>query len=102
MTHAGIGGVTALKLVQKHECLEKVLESMKESKYQIPDPFPFDEARRLFKGASSSAVCAVVESHCLSCWLLPCSCSENLAFSVRRAQRPEGRSGPCAEVDSSR
>ena len=52
MSCAGIGGVTALKLVQKHECLEKVLESMKESKYQIPDPFPFDEARRLFKGAS--------------------------------------------------
>ena len=49
---AGIGGVTALKLIQRHECLEKVLESMKESKYQIPDPFPFDEARRLFKGAS--------------------------------------------------
>ena len=44
--------MTALKLIQKHECLEKVLESMKESKYQIPDPFPFDEARRLFKGAS--------------------------------------------------
>ena len=60
MTCAGIGGVTALKLVQKHECLEKVLESMKESKYQIPDPFPFDEARRLFKGASSSADSAVM------------------------------------------
>ena len=49
--HAGIGGVTALKLIQKHETLERVLESMRESKYQIPDPFPFEEARRLFKGA---------------------------------------------------
>ncbi|CAK0783365.1 Elongation of fatty acids protein 2 [Coccomyxa viridis] len=48
-TIKGIGGVTALKLIQKHETLERVLESMRESKYQIPDPFPFEEARRLFK-----------------------------------------------------
>ena len=68
--------MTALKLIQKHECLEKVLESMKESKYQIPDPFPFDEARRLFKGASSSAVSAVK-------WIpLPCLAGSCLAAAL--------------------
>lgn len=52
--------MTALKLVQKHDCLEKVLESMKDSKYQIPDPFPFDEARRLFKGEELKHIHAIL------------------------------------------
>jgi 5'-3' exonuclease len=46
----GIGGVTALKLIQKHKRLEGVLASMEGGRYEIPDPFPFEEARRLFKG----------------------------------------------------
>ena len=48
---AGIGGVRALTLMQKHGTLEKVLASLDSSKYDIPDPFPIDEARRMFKGA---------------------------------------------------
>lgn len=52
---AGIGGVRALTLMQKHGTLEKVLASLDPSKYDIPDPFPFDEARRMFKGVRPPA-----------------------------------------------
>ena len=54
--------MTALKLIQKHETLEKVLDSMKDLKYQIPDPFPFDEARRLFKGGLVSCLLGIFTS----------------------------------------
>ena len=48
---AGIGGLTAHKLIQKHGNLENVLAAIREEgKKEIPDPFPFEEARRLFKG----------------------------------------------------
>lgn len=52
---AGIGGVRALTLMQKHGTLEKVLASLDPSKYDIPNPFPFDEARRMFKGVRPPA-----------------------------------------------
>lgn len=42
--------MTALKLIQKHKRLEDVLASMEGGRYDIPDPFPYEEARRLFKG----------------------------------------------------
>lgn len=45
----GIGPVRALTLIQKHGSLEKVLDSLDKDKYQIPDPYPFEEARRLFQ-----------------------------------------------------
>ncbi|GAB4813462.1 hypothetical protein N2152v2_000508 [Parachlorella kessleri] len=45
----GIGPVRALSLIQKHGSLEKVLESLDPAKYQIPDPYPYEEARQLFK-----------------------------------------------------
>lgn len=47
----GIGGVRALTLIQKHGTLEKVLASLDPGKYDVPDPFPYEEARRMFKGA---------------------------------------------------
>ena len=47
----GIGGVRALTLIQKHGTLEKVLASLEPGKYDVPDPFPYEEARRMFKGA---------------------------------------------------
>ena len=46
----GVGAVRALQLITKHGCIEKVLEALDPAKYQIPDPFPYQEARRLFKG----------------------------------------------------
>ena len=43
--------MTALRLIQKHGRLENVLAELEsKGKYDIPQPFPFDEARRLFKG----------------------------------------------------
>ena len=47
----GIGGVRALTLIQKHGTLEKVLASLDPGKYDVPDPFPYEDARRMFKGA---------------------------------------------------
>ena len=46
---SGIGAIRALNLIQKHGSMEKILESLDSSKYTIPNPFPYEEARRLFK-----------------------------------------------------
>ncbi len=41
----------AYSLIQKHGCLEDVISSLDTAKYPIPDPYPYQEAGRLFKGA---------------------------------------------------
>ena len=46
----GIGHVRALALIQKHGTLEEVLASLDPGKYDVPDPYPFQDARRMFKG----------------------------------------------------
>lgn len=49
-----MGEKTALKLIKEHHSIEKVLENINTGRkvpLNIPEPFPFDEARRLFKGA---------------------------------------------------
>ncbi len=45
-----IGGVRALQLIQKHGDLEAVMAQLDTARYGIPDPFPYQEARILFKG----------------------------------------------------
>ncbi|XP_008775414.2 flap endonuclease 1 [Phoenix dactylifera] len=45
----GIGGQTALKLISKHGCIENILENINKERYQIPEDWPYQEARRLFK-----------------------------------------------------
>nr|GME09469.1 flap endonuclease 1 isoform X1 [Ipomoea batatas]GME19546.1 flap endonuclease 1 isoform X1 [Ipomoea batatas] len=45
----GIGPQTALKLVRQHGSLESILENINKERYQIPDEWPYQEARRLFK-----------------------------------------------------
>ncbi|OLL22218.1 Flap endonuclease 1 [Neolecta irregularis DAH-3] len=44
----GIGPTTALKLIREHKTLEKVLENMDKSKYPLPEPWPYQDARELF------------------------------------------------------
>lgn len=44
----GIGPVTALKLVQTHGNIETILKHIDTTKYALPEPFPFEEARSLF------------------------------------------------------
>eukprot|EP00033_Pygsuia_biforma_P003130 GCRY01003437.1.p1 GENE.GCRY01003437.1~~GCRY01003437.1.p1 ORF type:complete len:374 (-),score=109.09 GCRY01003437.1:219-1340(-) len=44
----GIGPVTALKLIRKHGSLEEILKNIDTSKYQVPDPFPYEQVRDLF------------------------------------------------------
>eukprot|EP01024_Parvocaulis_polyphysoides_P058448 TRINITY_DN6282_c0_g1_i5.p3 TRINITY_DN6282_c0_g1~~TRINITY_DN6282_c0_g1_i5.p3 ORF type:complete len:257 (-),score=21.54 TRINITY_DN6282_c0_g1_i5:349-1089(-) len=48
-TIRGIGPIRALQLIQKQRSIEAVLNSLDRSKYPVPDPFPYKEARELFK-----------------------------------------------------
>ncbi|KAH7437331.1 hypothetical protein KP509_05G066100 [Ceratopteris richardii] len=48
-TIKGIGAQTALKLIRQYGCLESVIENLNKDRYQIPDLWPFKEARELFK-----------------------------------------------------
>ncbi|KAL8143725.1 hypothetical protein V2J09_016757 [Rumex salicifolius] len=45
----GIGGLTALKLIRQHGSIESILENINRERYQIPEEWPYQEARRLFK-----------------------------------------------------
>jgi hypothetical protein len=51
----GVGPVRALGLIRKHGCMERVLEALQGGNYQVPEDFPYQEARRLFKGAGGRA-----------------------------------------------
>ncbi|XP_051132677.1 flap endonuclease 1 isoform X2 [Andrographis paniculata] len=45
----GIGGHTALKLLHRHGSIDTILENIDTERYQVPDDWPYEEARRLFK-----------------------------------------------------
>ncbi|XP_020573484.1 flap endonuclease 1-A isoform X3 [Phalaenopsis equestris] len=45
----GIGGQTALKLIRQHGSIENVLENLSKDRYHIPEDWPYQEARQLFK-----------------------------------------------------
>ncbi|XP_057501410.1 flap endonuclease 1 isoform X2 [Actinidia eriantha] len=45
----GIGSQTALKLIRQHGSIENILENINKERYQIPDDWPYEGARRLFK-----------------------------------------------------
>jgi len=44
----GIGPIKALKLIQDHKNIEGVIKALDTTKYPLPEPFPFEEARALF------------------------------------------------------
>lgn len=48
-TIRGIGAKRAKDLIDKHRCIEKVLENLDTKKYTVPEDWPYQEARRLFK-----------------------------------------------------
>ncbi|XP_051146386.1 flap endonuclease 1 [Andrographis paniculata] len=48
----GIGGLTALKLIRQHGSIENIIENINKERYQIPEDWPYQEARRLFKEPS--------------------------------------------------
>ncbi|KAG6397709.1 hypothetical protein SASPL_143879 [Salvia splendens] len=50
--NAGIGGMTALKLIRQHGSIENILENINKERYQIPEEWPYQEARMLFKEPS--------------------------------------------------
>ncbi|KAK1317418.1 Flap endonuclease 1-A [Acorus calamus] len=45
----GIGGQTALKFIRQHGSIENILENINKERYHIPETWPYQEARRLFK-----------------------------------------------------
>lgn len=50
-TIKGVGPVTAFKLIKEHGSLENIVKSINEnpdSKYKLPEVWPYDEARELF------------------------------------------------------
>ena len=47
----GIGPKRAFKLIKKHKTIEKILENIDLKKYILPDPFPYQDAREMFKTA---------------------------------------------------
>ena len=47
----GIGPKRAFELIKKHKTIEKVLENIDLKKYILPDPFPYEDAREMFKTA---------------------------------------------------
>ncbi|KAH0850859.1 hypothetical protein HID58_095176, partial [Brassica napus] len=40
---------TALKLIRQHGSIETILENINKERYQIPEEWPYNEARKLFK-----------------------------------------------------
>ncbi|KAK4491326.1 hypothetical protein RD792_002062 [Penstemon davidsonii] len=48
----GIGGLTALKLIRQHGSIENILDNINKERYQIPEDWPYQEARMLFKEPS--------------------------------------------------
>ncbi|XP_028791430.1 flap endonuclease 1 isoform X2 [Neltuma alba] len=45
----GVGGKTALKLIHQYSCIENILKNINKERYQIPDDWPYQEVRQLFK-----------------------------------------------------
>ncbi|GMY22188.1 flap endonuclease 1 [Fagus crenata] len=45
----GIGGQTALKLIRQHGSIETILENINKERFHIPEEWPYQEARQLFK-----------------------------------------------------
>lgn len=47
-TIRGIGPTRAFQMVKKQGSVDRVVASLDKSKYPMPDPFPYDDARQLF------------------------------------------------------
>ncbi|KAJ1292878.1 hypothetical protein BS78_01G024000 [Paspalum vaginatum] len=45
----GIGGQRALKLIRQHGCIEEVLQNLKQTRFSVPEDWPYLEVRTLFK-----------------------------------------------------
>eukprot|EP00252_Welwitschia_mirabilis_P015842 TRINITY_DN35224_c0_g1_i1.p1 TRINITY_DN35224_c0_g1~~TRINITY_DN35224_c0_g1_i1.p1 ORF type:complete len:395 (-),score=81.55 TRINITY_DN35224_c0_g1_i1:82-1266(-) len=48
-TIRGIGPQTAFKLIRQHGSLENIIENLNKERYQIPESWPYERARSLFK-----------------------------------------------------
>ena len=48
-TIRGVGPKTALKLIQEHKTIDKIIKSIDKKKYTVPEGWNYEGARRLFK-----------------------------------------------------
>lgn len=68
---AGIGPVKALSSIKKEGSIEAMLTKLDTNKYPVPDPFPYEEARRLFQGnAVGSSLSLLPGDRLCSCAVL--------------------------------
>uniref|UniRef100_A0A0D9ZFE7 Flap endonuclease 1 n=1 Tax=Oryza glumipatula TaxID=40148 RepID=A0A0D9ZFE7_9ORYZ len=44
-----IGGQRALKLIRQHGCIEEVVQNLSQTRYSVPEDWPYQEVRALFK-----------------------------------------------------
>lgn len=44
----GVGPKRAIELMRQYKSLENIIENIDTKKYQVPEDWPFKEARRLF------------------------------------------------------
>lgn len=44
----GVGPKRAIELIRQYKTLENIIENLDTKKYQVPENWPFKEARRLF------------------------------------------------------
>jgi len=58
-TIRGVGPQRALDLIKKHGTIEAALATLDPAKYPVPDPFPYDDARRLFTHPEVTPVAAL-------------------------------------------
>ncbi|KAF5197868.1 Flap endonuclease [Thalictrum thalictroides] len=63
----GIGGQTALKLVRQHGSIENIVEKISKVRYRIPENWPFQEARCIFK----DPVVSVSDQNHVFEWITP-------------------------------
>ena len=48
-TIRGVGAKRAKDLMDKHRSIEQILENLDTKKYTVPEDWPYQQARRLFK-----------------------------------------------------
>ena len=89
---AGVGEKKALQLVQKFGEMKDVMASLEGGKYVVPEPFPYEEARKLFKGEA----CAEAP-HALCPSRLRSKTFPRITFLSRF--RSQGLISPVVEID---
>ena len=91
--HAGVGPKRALALIQQHGSIETVIKNLDKAKNPLPDQFPFEATRELFKHPNvphHSTPCACACAAC-TCARLDKDCAWGVGHSGRRGRAAVGQ-----------